>query len=193
MPDFADAARSGQSAKSCQSRTTHRAGAQWPAATQRQRGCLRPRSPPLTVPPDLPSSSVSSFLAAALQIETSSADPEANFTAPAEEADSSWPPGAGAELFGLPENLAFMGDDSPARLELAPSLAERCSAFSWSRWPGVTKSPCWGGFPCGRPRAVTSIRAEFGGQGQASCLARYAKSYLFSMWISTQPTYRESE
>ena len=62
---------------------------------------------------------VTSFLAAALQL-TSTPDPEANFAAAEELIDLA--ARRGADLVGLPENFAFMGDDE-RRLELAGSLA----------------------------------------------------------------------
>ena len=66
-----------------------------------------------------------SFLAAAVQL-TSTPDPDANFVAAEEQIELA--ARRGAELVGLPENFAFMGEDS-RRLELAPALAERCSRF----------------------------------------------------------------
>ena len=62
---------------------------------------------------------VSDFLAAAVQL-TSGQDPELNFNAAEEQIDLA--ARRGAELIGLPENFAFMGEDS-RRLELAPTLA----------------------------------------------------------------------
>ena len=54
------------------------------------------------------------FLAAAVQL-TSGQDPELNFTAAEEQIDLA--ARRGAELVGLPENFAFLGDDK-RRLEL---------------------------------------------------------------------------
>ena len=65
------------------------------------------------------------FLAAAVQL-TSSSDPETNFTAAEEQIDLA--ARRGAELIGLPENFAFLGEDSQ-RLALAPALAEQASNF----------------------------------------------------------------
>ena len=89
---------------------------------------------------------VKSFLAAALQC-TSTPDPEANFAQIEELIDLA--ARRGAELVGLPENFAFLGAEDK-RLELAPTLAERCSRFlshgaplpggdSWRWFP----SACW--------------------------------------------------
>ncbi len=68
---------------------------------------------------------MSSFLAAALQL-TSTQDPDANLAAAEEQIEIA--ARRGAELVGLPENFAFMGADQ-TRLELAATLAERCSRF----------------------------------------------------------------
>ncbi|MED5164701.1 MAG: nitrilase-related carbon-nitrogen hydrolase, partial [Cyanobacteriota bacterium] len=61
------------------------------------------------------------FLAAALQL-TSTSEPELNFAAAEEQIELA--ARRGAELVGLPENFAFMGDDE-RRLELAQDLAEQ--------------------------------------------------------------------
>lgn len=68
---------------------------------------------------------MSDFLAAAVQL-TSTSDPESNFAAAEEQIELA--ARRGAELVGLPENFAFMGEDS-ARLSLAPTLADQCSSF----------------------------------------------------------------
>ena len=68
---------------------------------------------------------MTSFLAAAIQLN-STADPEQNFAAAEEQIDLA--ARRGADLVGLPENFAFMGDDDQ-RLELAPTLAERAQRF----------------------------------------------------------------
>ena len=65
------------------------------------------------------------FLAAALQL-TSTSEPEVNFAAAEEQIEIA--ARRGAELVGLPENFAFMGDDE-RRLELSSDLAEQCSRF----------------------------------------------------------------
>ena len=52
---------------------------------------------------------MSDFLAAAVQL-TSGHDPELNFNAAEEQIDLA--ARRGAELIGLPENFAFMGEDS---------------------------------------------------------------------------------
>ena len=68
---------------------------------------------------------MTSFLAAAIQL-TSTADPDANFAAAEEQIDLA--ARRGADLVGLPENFAFMGEDAH-RLEMAPLLADRAQQF----------------------------------------------------------------
>ena len=65
------------------------------------------------------------FLAAAVQL-TSGQNPELNFNAAEEQIDLA--ARRGAELIGLPENFAFMGDDSQ-KLALAPRLPNSAVAF----------------------------------------------------------------
>ena len=67
-----------------------------------------------------------SFLAAAVQL-TSTPDPDANFVAAEEQIELA--ARRGAELVGLPENFAFMGEDS-RRLELARPWRSAAAA-SW--------------------------------------------------------------
>ena len=69
------------------------------------------------------------FLAAAVQL-TSTSQPEINFSAAEEQIELA--SRRGAELVGLPENFAFIGDDKH-RLEISSSLAEQCSKF----WLGI--------------------------------------------------------
>ena len=64
-------------------------------------------------------------MAAAVQI-TSTSKPEVNFSVVEEQIELA--SRRGAELIGLPENFAFIGDDQK-RLELSTSLAEQCSRF----------------------------------------------------------------
>ena len=52
--------------------------------------------------------------------------PEANFSAAEEQIELA--ARRGAELVGLPENFAFIGDDQE-RLKISSSLAEKCSQF----------------------------------------------------------------
>ena len=68
---------------------------------------------------------MSDFLAAAVQL-TSTSNVEANFSLAEEQIELA--SRRGAELVGLPENFAFIGDDKE-RLKIAGSLAEKCSQF----------------------------------------------------------------
>ncbi|MEI7665055.1 MAG: carbon-nitrogen hydrolase family protein [Synechococcaceae cyanobacterium ELA263] len=130
---------------------------------------------------------MSSFLAAALQL-TSTPDPDANFAAAEEQIEMA--ARRGAELVGLPENFAFMGDDL-RRIELAPSLAERCSRFLVTMARRYQVTLLGGGFPVPAGESLTYNRAELVGvEGQL--LARYDKIHLFDVDIPDGSTYRES-
>ncbi len=130
---------------------------------------------------------MSSFLAAALQL-TSTSDPEANFAAAEEQIEMA--ARRGAELVGLPENFAFMGDDQ-RRLELAPTLAERCESFLVTMARRYQVTLLGGGFPVPAGSGCTFNRSELiGTEGQL--LARYDKIHLFDVDIPDGSTYRES-
>ena len=68
---------------------------------------------------------MSDFLAAAVQL-TSTSQVEVNFSAAEEQIELA--ARRGAELIGLPENFAFLGNDDE-RLTLSSALAEKCSRF----------------------------------------------------------------
>jgi len=130
---------------------------------------------------------VGSFLAAAVQL-TSSSDPDANLAAAEEQIELA--ARRGAELVGLPENFAFMGDDQQ-RLEQAPVLAERCSRFLVTMARRYQVSLLGGGFPVPAGENLTYNRAELvSSEGQL--LARYDKIHLFDVDIPDGITYRES-
>ncbi len=130
---------------------------------------------------------MSSFLAAALQL-TSTADPDANLAAAEEQIELAVR--RGAELVGLPENFAFMGEEE-RRIELAPSLAERCSRFLVTMARRYQVTLLGGGFPVPASTSLTFNRAELvGTEGQL--LARYDKIHLFDVDIPDGITYRES-
>ncbi len=86
---------------------------------------------------------MSDFLAAAVQL-TSGSDPESNFSAAEEQIELA--ARRGAELVGLPENFAYMGDDA-RRLELAPALAEQCQRFLVTMACRYQVAILGGGFP----------------------------------------------
>ncbi len=130
---------------------------------------------------------MSSFLAAALQL-TSTPDPEANLAAAEEQIELAVR--RGAELVGLPENFAFMGDDQ-RRIELAPELAERCSRFLVTMARRYQVTLLGGGFPVPAGENLTFNRAELVGvEGQL--LARYDKIHLFDVDLPDGVPYRES-
>ena len=128
-----------------------------------------------------------SFLAAAVQL-TSTPDPDANFASAEEQIELA--ARRGAELVGLPENFAFMGEDEQ-RLELAPFLAERCSSFLVTMARRYQVTLLGGGFPVPAGPGQTFNRAELvGTEGQL--LARYDKIHLFDVDLPDGNTYRES-
>jgi predicted amidohydrolase len=130
---------------------------------------------------------VGSFLAAAVQL-TSTPDPDANFVAAEEQIELA--ARRGAELVGLPENFAFMGEDA-LRLQLAAGLAERCSKFLVTMARRYQVTLLGGGFPVPAGDGHTLNRAELvGTEGQL--LARYDKIHLFDVDLPDGNTYRES-
>ncbi|MFM7087423.1 MAG: carbon-nitrogen hydrolase family protein [Cyanobium sp.] len=130
---------------------------------------------------------MSSFLAAALQL-TSTSDPDVNLAAAEELIDLA--ARRGADLVGLPENFAFMGNDQ-RRLELAPDLAERCSRFLVTMARRYQVTLLGGGFPVPAGENLTYNLSELGGvEGQL--LARYDKIHLFDVDIPDGVPYRES-
>jgi len=120
---------------------------------------------------------------------TSTPDPEANFTAAEELIELA--ARRGADLVGLPENFAFMGDDD-RRLELAPILAERCSRFLVTMARRYQVTLLGGGFPVLAGERVTYNRAELVGK-DGQLLALYDKIHLFDVDLPDGNTYRESE
>jgi nitrilase len=68
---------------------------------------------------------VSDFLAAALQL-TSTSDIDANLNAAEEQIELA--ARRGADLVGLPENFAFLGEDQK-RLKIASSIFAKCNSF----------------------------------------------------------------
>ena len=130
---------------------------------------------------------MSSFLAAAVQL-TSTPDIEANFAAAEEQIELA--ARRGAELVGLPENFAFMGDDQ-RRLALAPALAERCSRFLVTMARRYQVTLLGGGFPVPAGEGVTYNRAELVSH-EGQLLARYDKIHLFDVDLPDGNSYRES-
>ena len=130
---------------------------------------------------------MTSFLAAAIQLN-STADPEQNFAAAEEQIDLA--ARRGADLVGLPENFAFMGDDDQ-RLELAPTLAERAQRFLVTMARRYQVTLLGGGYPVPAGERLTSNRAELVGK-DGQILATYDKIHLFDVDLPDGNTYRES-
>lgn len=128
-----------------------------------------------------------SFLAAAVQL-TSTADHAVNFAAAEEQIELSVR--RGAELVGLPENFAFMGEDQQ-RLQLAPTLAESCSKFLVTMARRYQVALLGGGFPVPAGEGLTANRAELVSK-DGQLLARYDKIHLFDVDLPDGVTYRES-
>ncbi|RCL53673.1 MAG: carbon-nitrogen hydrolase family protein [Synechococcus sp. MED-G71] len=130
---------------------------------------------------------MSSFLVAALQL-TSTPDPEANFAQAEELIDLA--ARRGAELVGLPENFAFLGDEQQ-KLELAPDLGPRCSRFLVTMARRYQVAIVGGGFPAPSGDGTTFNRSELvSSDGQL--LAQYDKIHLFDVDLPDGNTYRES-
>ena len=128
-----------------------------------------------------------SFLAAAVQL-TSTSNPESNFAAAEEQIELA--ARRGAELVGLPENFALMGEDAQ-RLELAPALADQCSRFLVTMARRYQVTLLGGGFPVPAGPGLTYNRAELvSHEGQV--LAQYDKIHLFDVDLPDGNTYRES-
>jgi len=119
---------------------------------------------------------------------TSTSNPDANFAAAEEQIELA--ARRGAELVGLPENFAFMGEDAQ-RLELAPVLAEQSSRFLVTMARRYQVTLLGGGFPVPAGLGQTYNRAELvSHEGQV--LARYDKIHLFDVDLPDGNTYRES-
>ena len=131
---------------------------------------------------------MSDFLSAAVQL-TSTSDPESNFIAAEEQIELA--ARRGAELVGLPENFAFMGEDA-ARLALAPSLADQCSRFLVTMARRYQVVILGGGFPVPHGDGSHTLnRAELVGR-DGQLLARYDKIHLFDVDLPDGIPYRES-
>ena len=128
------------------------------------------------------------FLAAAIQL-TSTSNVEANFSAAEEQIELA--SRRGAELVGLPENFAFIGDDK-TRLEISSALSEKCTRFLVTMARRYQVVLLGGGFPVPVGDGVHTLnRAELiGRDGQV--LASYDKIHLFDVDLPEGNTYRES-
>ncbi len=128
------------------------------------------------------------FLAAAIQL-TSTSDPEANFAYAEEQIEIA--ARRGAELVGLPENFAFMGDDQK-RLEIASDLSDKCSRFLITMARRYQVVLLGGGFPVPAGDSLRTLnRSELVGK-DGQLLSRYDKIHLFDVDLPEGNTYRES-
>ncbi len=131
---------------------------------------------------------MSDFLAAAVQL-TSTSQPEVNFLAAEEQIELA--ARRGADLIGLPENFAFLGDDRE-RLRLSVSLAEECTRFLVTMARRYQVALLGGGFPVPLGDGNRTLnRSELYGQ-DGQLLARYDKIHLFDVDLPDGNTYRES-
>ncbi|AAQ00090.1 MULTISPECIES: carbon-nitrogen hydrolase family protein [Prochlorococcus] len=129
------------------------------------------------------------FLAAAVQI-TSTSDIEANFSLAEEQIELA--SRRGAELVGLPENFAFLGNDQQ-RLDISASLAEQCSQFLVTMARRYQIFLLGGGFPVPAGDGQRTLnRAELVGR-DGQLLGRYDKIHLFDVDLPDGNKYRESE
>ena len=131
---------------------------------------------------------MSDFIAAAVQLKSTS-NPEVNFSAVEEQIELATR--RGAELIGLPENFAFMGEDKK-RLELSASLAEQCPNFLVTMARRYQVVLLGGGFPVPVGDGQRTLnRAELVGR-DGQTLGRYDKIHLFDVDLPEGNTYRES-
>ncbi len=131
---------------------------------------------------------MSDFLAAALQL-TSTSHVERNLSAAEEQIELA--ARRGAELVGLPENFAFLGDDQK-RLEISSNLAEKCSRFLVTMARRYQVVLLGGGFPVPVGDGIHTLnRSELIGR-DGQLLGRYDKIHLFDVDLPEGNTYRES-
>ena len=128
------------------------------------------------------------FLAAALQL-TSSSDVEANLNLAEEQIELA--ARRGADLVGLPENFAFIGEDNK-RLEIARALEEKCSRFLVTMARRYQVVLVGGGFPVPVSDGERTLNRSqlIGRDGQI--LSTYDKIHLFDVDLPDGNTYRES-
>ena len=127
-------------------------------------------------------------MVAALQL-TSTSQPEVNFARAEEQIELA--SRRGADLVGLPENFAFMGDDQK-RLEISASLSEQCSKFLVTMARRYQVVLLGGGFPVPLGDGLRTLnRSELVGR-DGQLLARYDKIHLFDVDLPEGNTYRES-
>tara|TARA_Y100001970_G_scaffold286901_1_gene410226 strand:- start:14112 stop:14936 length:825 start_codon:yes stop_codon:yes gene_type:complete len=131
---------------------------------------------------------VTDFLAAAIQLTSTSAV-DVNFTEAEEQIELATR--RGAELIGLPENFAFLGDEK-RKLELSLELAEKCSRFLKVMAQRYQIFLLGGGFPVpAEDGGRTLNRSELVGK-DGQVLATYDKIHLFDVDLPEGNIYKES-
>ncbi len=128
------------------------------------------------------------FLVAALQI-TSTSNVEANFTVAEEQIELATR--RGAELIGLPENFAFLGDDEE-KLKISSDLSIKCSNFLKTMAQRYQVVLLGGGFPvpAGDGTHIFNRSSLLGKDGQV--LGEYDKIHLFDVDLPDGNLYKES-
>jgi len=81
---------------------------------------------------------------------------------------------------------------TPAAWSWLPAWPNAAAVF-WSRWPGVTKSPCWGVDSLCRPASASPSTVPSWWARTASCWPATTKIHLFDVDLPDGNTYRESE
>ncbi len=128
-------------------------------------------------------------MVAALQL-TSTSDVDANLNLAEEQIELA--SRRGADLIGLPENFAFLGDDKE-RIEIAKSLHEKCTKFLITMARRYQVVLLGGGYPVLVADSNRTLnRCELVGR-DGQLLARYDKIHLFDVDLPEGNTYRESE
>jgi deaminated glutathione amidase len=128
-----------------------------------------------------------SYLAAAIQM-TSVPDVQKNLAQAEEFIDLA--ARQGAELVGLPENFAFMGEESD-KLAQAQNIAQHTEIFLKTMAQRYQIAILGGGFPVPTDSAKvynTAVLIDSTGQE----LSRYRKVHLFDVNVPDGNTYRES-
>ena len=128
------------------------------------------------------------FLVAALQI-TSSANIESNFAVAEEQIELA--SRRGAELIGLPENFAFLGEDNE-KLQLASELSIKCTNFLKTMSQRYQVYLLGGGYPvpAGDETHILNRSSLFGKDGLI--LGLYDKIHLFDVDLPDGNLYKES-
>ena len=128
------------------------------------------------------------FLVAALQI-TSTSNVESNFAEAEEQIELATR--RGAELIGLPENFAFLGDDDE-KLAISSELSGKCTNFLKTMSQRYQVLLLGGGYPvpAGDGTHIFNRSALFGKDGQI--LGKYDKIHLFDVDLPDGNLYKES-